>query len=117
MTEETREQTGETEGQHTERRTMTADRQETGRQTMAEISHTNPNTGETFGTVYRRGPAVADGSGDARGTDADPASEDEDTDRMRDVDHTPRDGDGANEVWERGDEERPDVSDGVAGDE
>jgi hypothetical protein len=115
MTDENRHETTDSE---TAQQTTTADRQAAGRQTMAEVSHTNPNTGETFGTVYRRGPAVADGgSTDARGTDADPASEDEERDPMREVDHTPRDGDGANEVWERGDEERPDVSDGVAGDE
>ncbi|MFC5367957.1 hypothetical protein [Salinirubrum litoreum] len=95
---------------------MTDDRQEAGRQTMKNVSHTNPNTGETFGTVYRRGPAVADGgSTDARGTDADPAAETDETDDrepMREVDHTPRDGDGANEVWERGEEDVPeDVGD------
>jgi hypothetical protein len=109
MTEETRETT---EGQHSERTTMTDARREAGRQTMADVSHTNPTTGETFGTVYRRGPAVTDGgAADARGTDADPASEDEETDErepMREVDHTPRDGDGANEVWERGEEDVPD---------
>jgi hypothetical protein len=111
MTDETGE-TGATEGQHGSERQTTD-----GRQSMAEVSHTNPNTGETFGTVYRRGPAVADGgSADARGTDADPAAETDETEErepMREVDHTPRDGDGANEVGERGEE---DVPDGDTGD-
>jgi hypothetical protein len=120
MTEETRE-TGETgterqtvtdARQEAGRQTVTDARREAGRQTMADVSHTNPTTGETFGTVYRRGPAVTDGgAADARGTDADPASEDDETDErepMRKVDHTPRDGDGANEVWERGEEDVPD---------
>jgi hypothetical protein len=63
---------------------------------MKEISHTNPETGETFGyDVYRRGPAVADG-----GETRDESTTEE---PMRDVDHTPRDGDGANDVWKRGD--------------
>lgn len=107
MTEETGETT---EGQH-----------ETERAKMKDVSHTNPSTGETFGTVYRRGPAVADGgSPDARGTDADPsteADETEDRESMRDVDHTPRDGEGVSEVWERGGEDSPDVSDGEQRDE
>jgi hypothetical protein len=99
MTEETRETT---EGQHETERAVDG-------QTMKQVSHTNPNTGETFGTVYRRGPAVADGgSTDARGGGADPATEADEADErdpMREVDHTPRDGDGANEVWERGEEQ------------
>jgi hypothetical protein len=68
---------------------------------MRDVSHTHPYTGETFSDVYRRGPAVTDGGEPAAdgGTAADPA---DDADRMRDVDHTPRDGDGARAVWERG---------------
>ena len=89
MTEETRETT----------------ERESAQETMADVNHTNPSTGETFGTVYRRGPAVADGGS----TDAGEAGgEDDGTDErepMREVDHTPRDGDGANEVWERGEEQ------------
>lgn len=34
---------------------------EENREAMGEISHTHPYTGETFGGVYRRGPAIADG--------------------------------------------------------
>jgi hypothetical protein len=118
MTDEKRHETTERE---TAQQTKAADRQEAGRQTMAEVSHTNPSTGETFGTVYRRGPAVTDGgAADARGTDADPSAETDETgdrESMREVDHTPRGGEGANEVWERGGEENPDVSDGDQGDE
>jgi hypothetical protein len=58
---------------------------------MKDIEHTNPHTGEAFGAnggVFTRGPAAADG-----GTE---------DDEMRDVEHTAPDGDGANEVWERG---------------
>ena len=61
-------------------------------ETMADVSHTHPLTGETFGGVYRRGPAVTDGSGGAAERRAD---------RMRDVDHTSA-ADGANEMWRRG---------------
>ncbi|MGM0591608.1 MAG: hypothetical protein ACQETI_08285 [Halobacteriota archaeon] len=59
------------------------------RPTMADVAHTHPYTGETFGQVYRRGPVVADGG-------EEPA--------MVDVDHTPPHGDGTNDVWARGDE-------------
>jgi hypothetical protein len=58
---------------------------------MDEIDHTNPHTGEAFGAnggVFTRGPAAADG-----GTE---------DDEMHDVDHVAPDGDGANDVWERG---------------
>jgi uncharacterized membrane protein len=58
---------------------------------MDDIDHTHPHTGEAFGAnggVFTRGPAATDG-----GTD---------DDEMRDVDHVAPDGDGANEVWERG---------------
>ncbi|RDI70471.1 hypothetical protein [Halopelagius longus] len=66
----------------------------TDRKPMKEISHAHPETGETFGyDVYRRGPAVADGG----------ENRDDAADEMSDVDHTPRDGEGANEVWKRGD--------------
>lgn len=69
----------------------------TDRKPMKEISHTHPETDDTFGyDVYRRGPAVADG-GENR-DDRDDAA-----DEMSDVDHTPREGEGTNEVWTRGD--------------
>nr|WP_267625355.1 hypothetical protein [Halobium salinum] len=80
---------------------------------MGEVSHTNPQTGETFTTVYTRGPAVADGgtAPNGRGTadgGAVPERDDEedagDGQRMKDVEHTAPNGDEPNEVWERGDE-------------
>jgi hypothetical protein len=60
---------------------------------MGDIEHTNPHTGEAFGAnggVFTRGPAAADG-----GTEGE---------EMKDVEHEAPDGDGANEVWERGPE-------------
>ncbi|WP_245902953.1 hypothetical protein [Salinigranum rubrum] len=60
---------------------------------IKDIEHTNPHTGEAFGAnggVFTRGPAAADG-----GTEGD---------EMRNVEHEAPDGDGANEVWERGPE-------------
>ncbi|SFR41475.1 hypothetical protein [Halogeometricum limi] len=57
---------------------------------MRRVSHTNPYTNETLGDTFRRGPAVTDG-GERRDEDA-----------MANVDHTPREGDGANAVWNRG---------------
>ncbi|SEO81762.1 hypothetical protein SAMN04487948_105307 [Halogranum amylolyticum] len=64
------------------------------RQPMKAVSHTNPETGETFGYVYRRGPAVADG-----GRSDDTAAK---STKMKDIDHTPPHGESANEVWTRG---------------
>ncbi|MDS0298827.1 hypothetical protein NDI76_08730 [Halogeometricum sp. S1BR25-6] len=62
--------------------------------TMATVSHTHPHTDETFGGVYRRGPAVADGGEVEARTRAE--------NEMDGVDHTPREGDGVEEVWTRG---------------
>ncbi|KAB1196276.1 MULTISPECIES: hypothetical protein [Haloferax] len=74
---------------------------------MRDISHTNPNTGETFTTVYERGPAVADGSGEtAESPEMTGGSE-----TMDDVDHTPRNKTGANEVWKRGKDGKPTAGD------
>ena len=82
--------------------------EETDRQPMREVSHTNPYTGETFSTVYQRGPAVADGGETRTETDERP-------EEMKDVDHTPPHGDSANDVWERGgeDDENADASETV----
>ncbi|MFC7203598.1 hypothetical protein ACFQJC_08735 [Haloferax namakaokahaiae] len=63
---------------------------------MRDVSHTNPYTGETFTTVYERGPAVTDG-GQTSSPEMTGGSE-----TMDDVDHTPRNGEGAHSVWERG---------------
>nr|WP_224450134.1 hypothetical protein [Haloprofundus salilacus] len=69
---------------------------------MAAVSHTHPHTSETFGAVFQRGPAMADGGERSerarRGT-------------MRDVDHTPRHGEDVSEVWARGGNERQAVRD------
>ena len=74
----------------------------TDSQTMRGVSHTHPETGETFGDsqVYQRGTvAVVDGG------EADSASDDGEEEPMKDVDHTPREGaPAANEVYERGGE-------------
>ena len=100
-----------------------ADEQERYRPTLADLSHSNPRTGERFGEamVYRRGPAVAADGGAAGATPEDgepePAPDaesepetksDAGTSRdLRDVDHTPpRDAEGANRVHERGGEGR-----------
>ncbi|WP_129115880.1 hypothetical protein [Halegenticoccus tardaugens] len=80
---------------------------------MKDVNHTNPYTGETFGAAFQRGPAVADGGAvddraDARSGEA-----------MRDVDHTPLNGESANRVWARGanEAEEADVRDRSAVDE
>ena len=65
---------------------------DTDEDTMANVNHTHPHTDETFGGVYRRGPAVADGG------EVETRAEN----RMDTVDHTPREGDGVNAVWTRG---------------
>jgi len=65
---------------------------------MADVSHTNPKTGETFSTVFHRGPAVADGG--ATASDRGPTA----SRQMRDVDHTPPNQQEPNRVWKRGPE-------------
>ncbi|RKD98028.1 hypothetical protein [Halopiger aswanensis] len=92
--------------------------------TMADVSHTNPYTGETTGRLFSRGPTVAadggertDGSrssserrsdggrpadAEADETDDGTAERKRDT-TMADVDHTPpHDAEDANRVFERG---------------
>ena len=83
--------------------------------TMADVSHTNPYTGETAGRLFSRGPTVvADGGTDEAEADAERAATDSNgngrtadeptnADTMADVDHTPlQDADDANRVFERG---------------
>ncbi|KAB1194273.1 hypothetical protein GJR96_12845 [Haloferax sp. MBLA0076] len=70
---------------------------------MGDISHTNPYTGETFTTVYERGPAATDG-GEVAGTTPEMTGGSE---TMEDVDHTPRNGADASEVWKRGRDDGP----------
>ncbi|ELZ98913.1 hypothetical protein C440_01115 [Haloferax mucosum ATCC BAA-1512] len=64
---------------------------------MRNVNHTNPYTGETFTTVYERGPAVTDGGR----SDSQPAMTGG-SETMKQVDHTPPYGDGTNDVWQRG---------------
>ena len=74
--------------------------------TMADVSHTNPYTGETAGRLFSRGPAVAADGGEPEPAANDATAADESTDTkptMRDIDHTPpKEADDANRVFERG---------------
>ncbi|SEW10841.1 hypothetical protein [Natrinema salifodinae] len=80
--------------------------------TMADVSHTNPSTGETAGRLFNRGPIVAADGGKPAATESDEADETDEADgstgtetdaTMRDVDHTPpHRADDANRVFERG---------------
>jgi hypothetical protein len=76
------------------------------RPTLGDLTHTNPQTGESFGDamVYHRGPTVAADGGTERPDERqDPESADGET--LGDLDHTPpRDADDANTVHERGGE-------------
>jgi hypothetical protein len=76
---------------------------------MAAVDHTHPAQDAVTG-AYRRGRGAgdglrADGSGEEPEADAD---SDPETDSMRDVSHTPVDGDGTNGVWARGEREYDD---------
>ncbi|TYT60392.1 hypothetical protein [Natrialba swarupiae] len=86
---------------------------DTDRETMADISHTNPHTGETAGRLFTRGPVVATDGGerspsesrsDGDRSKATDAGSDEQRERtMASVDHTPpHDAETANRVFERG---------------
>jgi hypothetical protein len=69
--------------------------------TMADVSHTSPYTGETAGRLFGRGPTVAADGGTPDATEADERADADGT--MSDVDHTPpKRADGANRVFERG---------------
>ncbi|SER81672.1 hypothetical protein [Natrinema salaciae] len=75
--------------------------------TMGDVSHTNPYTGETAGRLFNRGPIVAadGGTPDTTATDEDERPDSEGKGTMRDVDHTPpKEADDANRVFERGTE-------------
>ncbi|GAB3029050.1 hypothetical protein [Natronobiforma cellulositropha] len=68
------------------------------RQTMKDVSHTNPYTGESAGHLFSRGPVVA---ADGGHEEADGTRQTEQT--MKDVSHTPPYGSSeANRVFERG---------------
>ena len=71
--------------------------------TMADVSHTNPYTGETAGQLFSRGPIVAADGGEPASTDDTGRTATNSTRTMADVDHTPpHDADDANRVFERG---------------
>ena len=75
---------------------MTGDSENTNRKRMGEVSHTNPDTGETVGRLLQRGPTVAADGGRADATD-------ETKRTMKDVSHTPPNGsEGVHRVFERG---------------
>ncbi|WP_440989421.1 hypothetical protein [Haloarchaeobius baliensis] len=87
----------------------TTDRESrTDNRTMADVSHTNPFTGESMGQVFEHGVTiVADGGRDPVREDARPFDagepDDGDSEVMADVRHT-TDDDAANRVFERGGE-------------
>jgi len=103
------EQTAETDGVRT-----TTVEASAPKATMAEFSHGNPYTGETFGDemAFERGPAVA-----ADGGKADAKKRDDET--MADVDHEhPEDGAAdANRVFERGKTDAERADDDAAADD
>ena len=66
-------------------------------ETMREISHTHPYTGEAFGSVYRRGPVAADGGEDVT---TDKSTADDVGQTMTDVDHTADHA--VRNIWTRG---------------
>ncbi|QSW99762.1 hypothetical protein [Haloterrigena alkaliphila] len=89
---------------------------DTTSETMADVSHTNPYTGETAGRLFSRGPTVVTDGGtentDRAATDSNGRTDDEPTDTMADVDHTPpQDAADANRVFERGREPTTTVED------
>jgi hypothetical protein len=87
----------------------------TAPETLGEMSHTNPHTGDAFGATqtYDRGRTIAADGGEAAaadGGDAEAPPEEADEERaeqLRDVDHTPPgDSEGTHGVYERGNEGR-----------
>ncbi|MGQ3410874.1 hypothetical protein ACT4ML_01225 [Natrinema sp. LN54] len=74
-------------------------------ETMADVSHTNPYTGETAGRLFSRGPTVVADGGESAATEASANGRTETDETMRSVDHTPpKQADDANRVFERGTE-------------
>ena len=81
----------------------------TEKDSMKDVSHTNPKTGRPFGdaVAFRRGAVAADGGerGEAADNEEDSAT---DTETMADVSHTAPDGDSPQRTFERGTEGRAD---------
>jgi hypothetical protein len=86
--------------------THTTESERTDEATMADVSHTNPNTDRTFGDamVFHRGAVAADGG--ERGA-TEPTEDEPDT--MEDVSHEAPDGDSPQRTFERGTEGRTDT--------
>ena len=87
-------------------------------ETMADVSHTNPYTGETAGRLFNRGPIVAADGGEPAATDSNgdgnepESTDDRSTETMADVEHTPpKDAEDANRVFERGQQPVDDTED------
>jgi hypothetical protein len=84
---------------------------------MGDISHTHPYDDTSAGELFLRGPViVADGGHDPEResvTDAETESAESDDavdgETMAEVSHTPPEGDGANRVFERGEEHEESV--------
>ena len=74
-------------------------------ETMADVGHTNPYTGETAGRLFSRGPTVATDGGEPRKPTATDRNGRTENRTMKDVDHTPpKQAADANRVFERGSE-------------
>ena len=103
----------DTDDTRTNRRATTDDRENRGSRTdgtMGDVSHTHPETGESFGEsrVYERGTVVVVDGGTAESHAAGDDTEgdtDHENEPMGEVDHTPREGaPDANEAYTRGGE-------------
>lgn len=109
-----------------ENQTKRGTHQGSTRATLADVSHTNPHTGEAFGRTqaYGRGAVVAaDGGADPERVATTEAVGDQipdetredgtvvEVERLEDVDHTPpKDAESANRVHERGREGHDDAA-------
>ena len=85
---------------------MTDDNMTDEKRTLGEMSHTNPYTGEVFGSTqtYSRGKTVAADGGEANDGGR---RRDGDDETLSDVDHTPpeEEVDGAQGSFDRGEED------------
>ena len=74
-------------------------------ETLGEMSHTNPITGEVFGSTqtYSRGTTIAADGGEANSFDGGSAAVPDETETLGDVSHTPPgDSEGAQRAYDRG---------------
>ncbi|MFC7080463.1 hypothetical protein [Halorussus caseinilyticus] len=71
---------------------------------MGDVSHTHPYAEQgALDRLFERGPVVAADGGEREAYDPEEDDESE-RDRMKDVNHTPPHGEGADRVFERGGE-------------